>query len=51
MSADERMKAVRPHPNVCLLACTLCGVLVWDFDAHYTHAHSTPGENREEQNR
>lgn len=26
-------------PNVQLLACTLCGVLLWDIEAHYAHAH------------
>ena len=27
-------------PNVQLLACVLCGVLLWDIDAHYAHAHT-----------
>lgn len=26
-------------PEVELLACVGCGVLLWDIDAHYTHAH------------
>ena len=26
-------------PNVQLLACRLCGVLLWDIEAHYAHAH------------
>lgn len=23
-----------------MLACTACGVLLWDIDAHYAHAHT-----------
>ena len=26
-------------PEVQLLACTRCGVLLWNIDAHYAHAH------------
>lgn len=41
MSGDERAEAVRTgQPIMSLLACTLCGVLLWDIDAHYEHAHS-----------
>lgn len=27
-------------PNVQMIACKLCGVLLWDIDAHYAHAHT-----------
>jgi len=37
---DYRAKAVGTGaPEVHLLACTKCGVLLWDIDAHYAHAH------------
>lgn len=40
MSADERVEAVvTGSPEVRLLACTACGVLLWDIDSHYAHAH------------
>lgn len=31
--------ATTGQPMVKLLACTKCGVLLWDIDAHYAHAH------------
>lgn len=44
MTDDPRMEAVQTgHPPVALLACTVCGVLAWDFDKHYAHAHSDEG--------
>lgn len=29
-------------PPVELVACKVCGVLLWDAPAHYRHAHSFP---------
>lgn len=43
--ADTRVEAVRTgdlNNPVTLLACTRCGVIVWDIDAHYGHAHPAP---------
>lgn len=33
-------------PNVQMLACTLCGVLLWDIQKHYAHAHPADVEIR-----
>lgn len=42
MSDESRVEAVGTgSPQVRLLACVLCGVLLWDIDAHYVHAHPT----------
>lgn len=50
MSADERVEAVvTGAPEVRLLACTTCGVLLWDIDAHYAHAHADRTNGLEEQ--
>lgn len=53
MSADERVQAVvTGQPEMRLLACTQCGVIVWDIDAHYAHAHAeTVGAVTEESGR
>lgn len=41
---DGRCEVVETgHPAVQILACTLCGVLLWNVDKHYTHAHSDIG--------
>lgn len=38
--ADARVQAVETGtPPVRLLACTLCGVLLWDIDLHYAVSH------------
>lgn len=38
--ANDRMVAVQTgQPLTWLLACARCGVLLWDADAHYAHAH------------
>lgn len=38
--ADPRAQVVVTGlPNIQVLACVLCGVLLWDIDAHYDHAH------------
>jgi hypothetical protein len=38
--SEKRVHAVvTGRPEVQLLACTECGVLLWDIDAHYAHAH------------
>lgn len=41
--SDPRIEAVDTGPDgsLTLLACTACGVIVWDFDKHYAHAHWT----------
>lgn len=40
MSADWRVQAVTTgQPEVRLLSCVLCGVIVWDIDAHYVYTH------------
>jgi len=40
MSVDERVEVVTTgQPEVQLLACTRCGVIAWNIDAHYSHAH------------
>lgn len=45
--AVERAQAVETgQPPVQLLACKICGVLLWDIDAHYAHAHPTDVEIR-----
>jgi len=37
---DPRVEAVYTgQPQVMLLACKKCGVLLWDIDAHYADAH------------
>ena len=37
---DFRVQAVSTgQPPVLLLACRECGVLLWDIDAHFHHAH------------
>lgn len=37
---DSRVEVVETgQPPVQLLACALCGVLLWDIRAHYRHAH------------
>lgn len=37
---DPRGKVVTTgHPVTQIIACVECGVLLWDIDAHYTHAH------------
>ena len=37
---DPRGEVVRTgHPITMLVACTVCGVLLWDIDAHYGYAH------------
>jgi hypothetical protein len=42
-SYEDRAEAVRTgQPITTLLACRLCGVLLWDIDAHYAHAHPDP---------
>jgi hypothetical protein len=39
---EARAEAVRTGaPEVQLLACAECGVLLWDIDAHYRQAHAT----------
>lgn len=44
MSRDQRVEAVvTGQPEVRILACVLCGVLLWDIDAHYAHAHGGCG--------
>lgn len=44
---DTRMEVVNvggngngPNGTVAMLACTKCGVLIWDIDAHWSHAHA-----------
>lgn len=45
--AVERAQAVETgQPPVQLLACKLCGVLLWDIEAHYAHAHPADAEIR-----
>lgn len=45
MSGENRVEAVLTgHPPVYQIACTRCGVLLWDIDAHYEHAHGD-GDN------
>lgn len=40
MSSETRVIAVTTgSPEVRLLACVLCGVLLWDIDAHYAASH------------
>lgn len=40
---DGRYIVVRTgQPEVLLVACAECGVLLWDIDAHYKHAHFVP---------
>lgn len=40
--SDTRVKAVATGmPAVQLLACTKCGVILWDIEAHYAHAHGS----------
>ncbi|OBI95561.1 hypothetical protein A5625_08070 [Mycobacterium sp. 1465703.0] len=40
MNADGRFEAVETGwPLTQLLACTTCGVLLWDVDKHYRSAH------------
>lgn len=42
---DSRVKVVTTgQPETQMLACTSCGVLLWDIDAHYEHAHGQGGE-------
>jgi len=42
IAAEARAEAVRTGaPEVQLLACAECGVLLWDIDAHYRQAHAT----------
>lgn len=37
---DPRLYVVDTgYPVVSLVACTLCGVLLWSVDQHYAHAH------------
>ena len=37
---DPRVDAhIAGSPPVALLACRKCGVVLWDIDAHYQHAH------------
>ena len=36
---DRIEMATTGHPEVRLIACKLCGVLLWDIDKHYAHAH------------
>ena len=44
MSDDNRVRAVRTGlPEVQLLACVLCGVLLWDIASHYKHSHGSCG--------
>lgn len=46
---DTRVNVVvTGTPEVQLLACKLCGVLLWDIDAHYTHAHPPKAITAEE---
>ena len=41
---DSRVHAVSTgQPPVLLLACRECGVLLWDINAHYQHAHPKAG--------
>ena len=38
---DHRVQTVftGTHGQQLMTACTLCGVLIWDVDLHYAHAH------------
>jgi len=50
VSNDSRIQAVTTgQPNVTLLACNRCGVLVWDFDKHFAHAHPAADEQEPSQ--
>lgn len=41
---DQRAHVVETGlPPVQLLACTICGVLLWDIDAHYPAIHENEG--------
>lgn len=40
MSAARAVEVQTGDPLTRLIACSLCGVLLWDIDAHYSHAHN-----------
>ena len=47
MSGEHRAEVILTgSPPVQLIACTLCGVLLWDIDAHYDHAHRGEDDER-----
>lgn len=47
--SDPRGEVVTTgFPVVQLIACVKCGVILWDIDAHYAHAHPDHPEAREE---
>ena len=46
--SDSIAEEVRTgDPVVRLIACRLCGVLLWDIGKHYEHAHKSDANSLE----